>query len=546
MKKALFPLLLLISLTIAAQQKDTVKVSSTLTHATVYYGYGAELQHTAKVTLGAGLQQLVINDIALQPDVSTIQLSCPDNVTILSYQHRIYTEPVRPPKENDTLKALQKQVRNINNEYAINEDVLRRITIVIENNYTASNKGQISGPELIKLTEYYAAKVETIKNKQYQLQLKKEELLDKINAITKREGEIANASGNGPKQTGQLILQVMTANAGVAEFGISYFTTYAGWIPTYDIKVTSLDNSLKFIYKASVTQNTGLDWKRVKLSLSTRNPNQGNTLPELTADYLQLYVPQLYNKMLSGRAPGVQITTLNEVVISGYDEKKDNSQDKNTDVGNYTLVKESQLNINFEIDLPYDIPANGKAYSVAIKETSVPATFRHLAIPKLDNDAFLTAQLTQWDSLSLLPGNANVIMDNVYIGNTFIDPNTTQDTLDLSLGRDKRIALKRILIKDFTKPVIRGSNKIETFTYEITVKNNKKQPVTMTLKDQYPISKTKEIEVTVINVSDASVNEETGILTWDIKLQPGESKKFRVSYSMKYPKDKTVQTVKIN
>jgi len=545
MKKALLAVLLLSAITLAAQQKDTIKVSSILSHATVYYGYGAELQHKAKANLINGIQQVVINDIALQPDANTLQISCPDNVTILSYQHRIFTEAPRPVKANDTLKLLQRQLKDINNDYTINDDVLKRITVLIENNFTTNNKREVSGTELIKLTEYYDAKVRVIKNKLYELQLKREEILDKINTITKRDNETSNTTA--AKQTGQLILQVLATNAGPAEFDISYYTQTAGWIPTYDIKVATLTNSLKFIYKASVTQTTGLDWKNVKLSLSTRNPNQGNTLPELTADYLQLYVPQLYKNMLSGRVAGVQVTTLSEVVISeGYAKKDIVKQEDISNVGNYTLVKESQLNINFEIDLPYDIPTNGKAYSVAIKETSIPATFRHYAIPKLDNDAFLTAQITQWDSLSLLPGTANVIMDNVYIGNTFIDPNTTQDTLDLSLGRDKRIALKRLLVKDFTKPVVRGGNKIETYTYEITVKNNKKQPVTMLLKDQYPISKTKEIEVTVISNGDASVNEETGILTWDVKLQPGESKKFRFSYSIKYPKDKTIQTVKIN
>jgi uncharacterized protein (TIGR02231 family) len=545
MKKALLAVFLLSAISIAAQQKDTIKVSSILSHATVYYGYGAELQHKAKATLINGMQQVVINDIALQPDATTIQISCPDYVTILSYQHRIFTEAPRPVKANDTLKQLQKKLRDINNEYAINEDVLKRITVLIENNFTTKSKGEISGTELIKLTEYYSAKVQVIKNKLYELLQKREEITDKINIITTRDNETANATDS--KQKGQLILQVMTTNAGPAEFDISYFTQTAGWIPTYDIKVASLTNSLKFIYKASVTQSTGLDWKNVKLSLSTRNPNQGNTLPELSADYLQLYVPQLYRNMLKSKTPSADNMTLNEVVITGgYNSSQKGKEDDGADVGNYTLVKESQLNINFEIDLPYDIPSNGKAYSVAIKETSVPATFRHFAIPKLDNDAFLTAQITQWDSLSLLPGSANVIMDNVYIGNTFIDPNTTQDTLDLSLGRDKRIALKRILIKDFTKPVVRGGNKTETYTYEITVKNNKKQPVTMLLKDQYPISKTKEIEVNVISSGDATVNSETGILTWDVKLQPGESKKFRFSYSIKYPKDKTIQTVKIN
>ena len=35
-------------------------------------------------------------------------------------------------------------------------------------------------------------------------------------------------------------------------------------------------------------------------------------------------------------------------------------------------------------------------------------------------------------------------------------------------------------------------------------------------------------------------NEETGVLTWEIKLKPNETKKYRISYKIKYPKDKVI------
>jgi hypothetical protein len=62
----------------------------------------------------------------------------------------------------------------------------------------------------------------------------------------------------------------------------------------------------------------------------------------------------------------------------------------------------------------------------------------------------------------------------------------------------------------------------------------------MLLKDQYPVSQNKEVEVELAESNGALVNEETGVLTWKLKLAPGEVKKVRVSYSVKYPKDKTL------
>ncbi|MEI9946691.1 MAG: DUF4139 domain-containing protein [Chitinophagaceae bacterium] len=75
-------------------------------------------------------------------------------------------------------------------------------------------------------------------------------------------------------------------------------------------------------------------------------------------------------------------------------------------------------------------------------------------------------------------------------------------------------------------------------TYEIIVKNNKLTDVNLLLKDQYPLSTIKEVEVKLEDGGEAIINEETGVLTWKVDLKPGESKKFRFSYTVKYPKDK--------
>jgi uncharacterized protein (TIGR02231 family) len=206
----------------------------------------------------------------------------------------------------------------------------------------------------------------------------------------------------------------------------------------------------------------------------------------------------------------------------------------------YISVADRELDVTFNIDLPYDIPTNGKAQIATLKEYDVPATYKYYAVPKLDKDAFLLAEVSDWEGLNLLPGEANIIFEGTYIGKSFIDPSSTQDTINLTMGRDKRIVIKREKLKDFSSVKFLGANKKQIFTYEITVKNNKKDEVNMLLKDQYPVSQNKEVEVELIESNDASVNAETGVLTWKLKLAPGEVKKVRVSYSVKYPKDKTL------
>ena len=52
----------------------------------------------------------------------------------------------------------------------------------------------------------------------------------------------------------------------------------------------------------------------------------------------------------------------------------------------------------------------------------------------------------------------------------------------------------------------------------------------------------KDIEQKLPGV-DISINTETGILTWELKLAQNETKKIRISYKVKYPKDKIIDNL---
>lgn len=209
----------------------------------------------------------------------------------------------------------------------------------------------------------------------------------------------------------------------------------------------------------------------------------------------------------------------------------------------YTEINENQLNVSFEIDIPYDILSNGKSHSVTLKEIKLPATYKYYAVPKAEKEAFLLAEINDYSKFKLLPGEANIIFKGMYVGKTIINPNQTSDTLNLSMGRDKKIAIKREKIADKSGTKFLSSYKEQTYTFDITIKNNKKEAIEMLLKDQYPISTDKEISIELLDNGKAKVNNETGILSWEINLAAGETKKYRISYKVKYPKDKFIDNL---
>ncbi|MEQ8425433.1 MAG: DUF4139 domain-containing protein, partial [Cyclobacteriaceae bacterium] len=170
----------------------------------------------------------------------------------------------------------------------------------------------------------------------------------------------------------------------------------------------------------------------------------------------------------------------------------------------------------------------------------VKASYSYSVVPKLDNDAFLIAKATGWEEFNLLPGEANIFFEGTFVGKTFIDPNSIKDTLSVSLGRDKRIVVKREELKDLTSKKMIGTNIREEHSWEISVRNTKSEPIKITVEDQLPITRNKDIEVSAVNTGGAKFESITGKLIWELTLQPNETRKVGYGYEVKYPKDKQI------
>ena len=161
-------------------------------------------------------------------------------------------------------------------------------------------------------------------------------------------------------------------------------------------------------------------------------------------------------------------------------------------------------------------------------------------MPKLSQLAFLTANITDWAKLSLQTGEATLYFENSFVGKSILNVNQLKDTLTISLGTDNSILIKREKRKDFTSQKVIGANRTYTYSYLITLRNNKLNPVKITLHDQIPVSSNSSITVDPIDLSGGRLDEQTGEIKWDLEMKPQETKQVVLTYSVKYPKDKTV------
>ena len=249
--------------------------------------------------------------------------------------------------------------------------------------------------------------------------------------------------------------------------------------------------------------------------------------------------------------------SLQEVVVVGYGVRNHKSMSKldaEVETAGRTMVAKSkkmpesdlvevkeqkaQFGYEFEIKQPLTMTSDGKTTTTEIARYQLPATYQYLGIPRADKDAFLVADATEWQQYSLLEGEASVYFENSFVGKTILDPTVVNDTLHFSLGRDNGIRIQRTMVSGRSTRRLLSTTQEQNLTWRITVKNSRKEAVSLTLRDQIPVSENSNITVTTEELSGGQLDKTTGIVEWQLQLQPNEQREFIVAYRVKFPKSR--------
>jgi len=499
-------------------------LSSNITNVTVFLE-GAQVQRKLETRTIAGDQQFRIKGLATNIDPNSIQLRAPEGITIMGVTHEInYIQPNADAaaeliRKRDGLTDDRAKVQQQHQVLLAEKSILAKnqVQVVAVPNNTAKLE------DLRLLSDYQRSRLQEILPKIYDLEKKDKKLHEEIETLNR---QIAELSSEQPKPSSELVIQAKAASSGNSVFELSYFVWDASWEMRYDIHVRDIQSPLELSYKASVYQNSGEDWKNVRLQLSTANPTVRGDRPILQPWYLRHQPPVVYDQKRAMTRANIQ----NQVAAAPMAEDNDG-------VADLVASREQVTSRIYSIDLPYTVLSNNKPFHVAIKKASVAAKYIYMAVPKLDPDAFLTAEIHDWEDLELLNGEAQLFFEGTYQGQVYIDTRTIQDFLRLSLGRDKNVVLLRTKIKDFSKNKFLSDKKEIAMGYEIGIKNNKQAPIDIIVEDQLPLSTQKEIEVKTDDISGAHLDATTGKLRWTLRLSPKEDRKLALKYRISCPKD---------
>lgn len=513
-----------------AQAKQKIDIKS----ATVFLN-GAELFSTTKVNLPAGETEMLFTNVAGSVNQQSLNIGATNNVVVQSavFQNNFLRDENLSPRAKelkDSIEYLEKGRGSTNNEILSLDE---QIAILKQNRQVSGVNTGLSTVELQKMLDLVKARMAKMLDEKDALAAGMKKVDERLNRLRQ---QLAEEQQRGYQPGGQLLVKFYTTRATTADITVSYIVPNAGWSPSYDLRVDELGGPVKLFYKAHVYQNSGVAWDKVKLSLSTGNPTEGAEAPVLSPWYLSFYAPALYsyeNKRMakSNYAAAEEVMDAAPLMAGAAVPAA---------LDNHVQVNNSGINTVFDIDLPYTVPSDGQQHNVAIKSAELPATYRYYAVPKLDRDAFLQAQVTDWEKLDLLPAPTNIFYEGTYVGQGFIDVRNVKDTMNLSLGRDKKIVVRRERDKELRSVKTIGTNVREEFVYKISVRNTRSKNVDIVVMDQLPISNDKDIEVNDKEYKAADYNETTGALTWKLQLKPNETRELVFGYTVKYPKGKQV------
>jgi uncharacterized protein (TIGR02231 family) len=519
-----------------AQRLDAVKV----------YRDRAQLTHSGSADVAVGQTQLVFSGVSPSLDAASLQVSgqatTGTGLTILSVASR--TSYLAVSKRSDRIERLRDSLKLTNRAITAQADlafvVQSEEKLLLDNIKVAGSNAGLSIATLDQLAERYRTRLGALRMQLRTTEQRREELNLELHRIT---NELASIEGQPSIGIPQVVVTVEAKAAGRATLKLVYLASGAGWSPEYDLRLDKIGEPLTLDIRAQVVNNTGVAWNSIPLTLTTASANVSAQAPMLTPNYLRELVVS-YPSRQSAKDSGSEPKALSNRDFTAAIQFRTPGIMVTEDVGSaadLSTASQGALALDYDIAAKYDIPADGQPRQVAVARHSLPAEVIHFAVPKLDGDAFLLARVRGFDGLGLLAGPASVYLEGAFVARTQFDPDQTEDTLRVGLGRDARVQIKRQAIRELaSRKVFGGAVRLQR-GYSIELRNARADVVTLVLEDQVPVTQDERIKVKLLERDGAEFDPATGKLTWRLSLKPGERRTLRFSYEIEHPRALPVQ-----
>jgi len=550
----LIPIFMLLLPFGAMPATKTVTAESKITAVTVYPSR-AMVTRTATLDLQPGEYRVLFEGLPpeMVPDSVRVSGSGAKGFRLGTVETRLdYTDASMNPKVKeleDNIEALSDEIALMDAKLSVAAQKKKMYAGISAHSAEIWSKeltvGSPSVQEWKQVTEFIDSG--SLKAAEEELKLKVEirEAREDLAVLNLKLGEMRSTSWTS---IGSASVELVAETPGSLTLELGYLVNGAFWSPTYEARVDRESGSLELLYKAYVSQSTSEDWKGVALSLSTARPSVGASPPEVNPWYIDYISPVEFER---------QAWMSNE----RFSMAGDMAEQKN-DVDSMAPMEEPMAVVTpnmyaestgeggtfatFKAPTRQDIPADGSGHAVNMMSLKYDTLYRYLAVPKLSPYAYLKGFFTNNAGVPLLGGPVAVFHGDDYVGRSNLKPAAEGEKVELALGVDEGIKVKRERVEMFEEDSGMLSDKRRiSYKYRVKVENFKQEKQTVAVIDQLPVSQREEVKVKELRIEpEPAVRKDGGVFKWEFELEPGGKAEAWLEFYVEFPKDVRLKGIK--
>ncbi|MGI5863460.1 MAG: mucoidy inhibitor MuiA family protein [Myxococcales bacterium] len=332
-------------------------------------------------------------------------------------------------------------------------------------------------------------------------------------------------ASEGPERAAEAEVLVRCKRAGTARVELSYMAGGVSWQPVYEARADQARKKVELAVLAQVVQATGEPWDGVQLILSTATTRRDATPPEPKRLYVGA-TPEDKKKVLVKRYEEVaHLSTL--TTASGQQDGPAQAED-------------AGLSVRFEVPGKVSLPGDGRPMRLLVSRDSLPAIFDLLTVPKMAPFAFRRAELVNRTAQPLLPGRVDLFAGGSYLGHSRLEHVARGDRLELAFGIEEPVKVRRVVLTEQAKdPGFLGSTRKLNYGYRLEVASHAASPVEIKVQEHVPVSQLDDVKVVLgkKTTSGYDLAAEDGIVTWKVKLAPGEKRDIELHFAVEIPEE---------
>ena len=398
--------------------------------------------------------------------------------------------------------------------------------------------GRPTSAELMDASSFVGAGVTKVEELTREADIEKKNLREKIDALRRQMNE---STGSRRKELKSVEVMLEITSEGSLTLDLATVISQAGWQPSYDVRLSPDAKTAELTFRAMVRQQTGEDWKNIDLTLSTARPATGGAPPELYPWRVSLFRPQPPMPAPMVMAAPSPVRAKKAARIREESSKPDDSLAEEAPAAFVTAqISDEQSSVAFHIPRSLDIPSDGTQHGTVVAIEQLPVSIEFMALPKLAPYVFLKSEIVNRAAYPLLPGKVNTFAGNTYTGSSQLKKVAAGEKFDLFFGTDDQVTVKREELKQNKEAGMFSKNRV-SYRYRIELGNFRKEPLTITLRDQLPVAGDEEIKVSLDEPSikpDEVKND--GTVTWKTLLQAGEKRELTFGILVEYPKEREI------